>query len=221
MEDFPVNAADALIVVILLVSGALAFVRGFVRESLGMAAWVGAALVTAYSFGPAQPLLRKLIDITLLADAITGISIFVVTLIILIIITHAVASGVRGGRLGAVDRSLGFVFGVVRGAIVVCLAYMLLVWAVPEDRPAWIEEARLMPWVKEGGEVIRNLVPLGAAEEGAEIAEDLKRKSEAAAEAGRNLRLLTEPGGDSEAEKEKGYGTDERKALDSVIETIE
>lgn len=221
MNGFPVSPADLLIAVILLLSAALAFVRGFVRESLGLAAWVGAGLVTVYAFEPVRPYLRSLIDIALLADAITGVGIFLVTLIILIVVTHILSAGVRGGRLGAIDRSLGFVFGLFRGALVVCLAYMFLVWAMPEGRPAWIEQARLMPFVREGVDVIRHIIPAEVQEEGAAVAEDVKRKGEAAAAASKGLDALSGPAEDGAAGPETGYGEEERKALDSVIETVE
>lgn len=220
MHGFPVTPADILIAVILLLSAALAFVRGFVRESLGLAAWVGAGLVTAYAFAPARPYLRSLIEVELLADAITGVGIFIVTLIILMIVTHILTAGVRGSRLGAIDRPLGFAFGLFRGALVVCLAYMFLVWAVPEGRPAWIEDARLMPFVREGVAVIRQIVPAETQQEGAAAAGEIKRKGEAAAAAERNLETLAAPPGQAAQEPETGYPESERKALDTMIETV-
>ena len=222
MENFPVNPVDILIVLVLLVSGGLAFARGFVRESLGLGAWIGAAFATLYAFPEAKGYLRSWIDMTLLADAITGCAIFIVTLVILVVLSHLLTARIRGSRLGAIDRSLGFAFGLLRGAIVVCLAYMLLVWAVPEeDRPAWIEEARFIPWVHQGAEVIRVVMPEHWAEEGAATGEEIKRKGEAAIEAERALRELTGSAPKPADEEGTGYSTDERRGLDSVIGIIE
>lgn len=221
MENFPINPADAVIAVVLLISAAFAFVRGFVREALGMAAWAGAAFAVVYAFEPAKPYVRGLIKKTLLADAVTLASIFLGTLIILTIVAHAVTARVRGSRLGGVDRSLGFAFGLLRGAVVMSLAYMFLVWAVaPEDRPAWIEEARFTPWVKGGAEMIRNLVPPEARAESAAIADDLKRRGEAAIGAEDGAERPGEAGTHPAATEEKGYEPDERKALDNLYETI-
>ena len=224
MEGFPVNPVDILTVLILLVSGGLAFVRGFVRESLGLGAWIGAAFATLYAFPEATGYLRSWIEMTLLADAITGVAIFVVTLVILILLSHLITARIRGSRLGAIDRSLGFAFGLLRGAIVICLAYMMLVWAVPEDdRPAWTEEARFMPWIHHGAAVIRVVIPQHWANEGEAAGEDIKRKGGAAIEAERALRELTGSGPDEapDANEGTGYSTDERRGLDSVIEGIE
>ena len=222
MDDFPVNPVDVIVVVILLVSGGLAFARGFVRESLGIGAWIGAAFATLYAFPHAKGYLRDWIDLTLLADAITGVAIFVVTLVILIVLTHLLTARIRGGKLGAVDRSLGFIFGLFRGAIVVCLAYMFIVWAVPDDdRPPWIEEARFMPWIHQGANVIRRIVPDDLAREGEETGDAIKHKGEVAIEAEQALRELTEPSPSPAPDEDTGYAPDERRELDSIIETIE
>ncbi|MEJ0069995.1 MAG: CvpA family protein [Pseudomonadota bacterium] len=143
--------ADVAIIGLLLLSALWAFIRGFVRELLGVAAWVGAAFVTLYGFGYAQPYARQLISIDLVADAVTGVVIFVVSLILFSVISGAISSQVRQSSLSAIDRSLGFVFGLLRGAVIVCIAYLLLKWAVPvQDRPSWVMSARALPAIEQG-----------------------------------------------------------------------
>lgn len=129
-------------------------------EVLSIAGWLGAALVTLWTFNDARPYLRQYIEMQLLADILTGVAIFVVALVIFSTISHLVARVVKGSALSAVDRSLGFVFGVVRGAVLVCLAYLLLTWVFPETRrPPWLENARMLPWVQAGAEYLKSLVP--------------------------------------------------------------
>ncbi len=215
MENFPVNPADVIIVVILLLSAAFAFLGGFVRESLGMAAWVGAAIATAYGFPHVQPYLREAINSPLVADAISAIGIFLVALAVLLLATHAITDRVRRSRLGAVDRSLGFVFGLLRGAIVVCLAYVAYIWAIaPDARPAWVEEARFMPWVKQGAEVIRDIVPPDLWQEGEESVQSLREKTQGETGGGPET-------GDEPAPSNGGYDERERRALEGLMETIE
>ncbi|MFE0755887.1 CvpA family protein [Inquilinus sp. NPDC058860] len=146
--------------IILAISAFLALARGFVAEVLSIAGWLGAALVTLWTFGDAKPYLRQYIEMQLLADILTGVGIFVVALVIFSTISHLIARVVKGSALSAVDRSLGFVFGVVRGAVLVCLAYLLLTWVFPETRrPPWLENARMLPWVQAGAEYLKSLVP--------------------------------------------------------------
>src|SRR5690606_22488406 len=70
MESFPINLIDLCVIAILLISGFFAFVRGFVREVLSVAGWVGAAIVTLYLFEPVRPHVRGLIPSPLIADIV-------------------------------------------------------------------------------------------------------------------------------------------------------
>lgn len=156
----PINAADLAIFVIIAISGLLAFARGLVREVLSMGAWIGAAVVTYYGFPRARPLTRQFISSESGADLISGVSLFVLSLIILALIGHALASNVRGSALSSVDRSLGFLFGLLRGALLVCLAFLVMNWAYePSDQPAELRQARTLPLVERGADILKSLVP--------------------------------------------------------------
>ncbi|MBC7136294.1 MAG: CvpA family protein, partial [Oceanibaculum nanhaiense] len=151
MENLPVNATDILVFAILLVSGLLAFFRGFVREVLSVGAWVGAAFSTLYGFQHVRPYARDLIGIDMVADIAAGVGLFIIALIILSVVSNMLAGLVKGSALNAVDRSLGFLFGLLRGAVLVCLAFLVLDWAVAEqERPNWITNAKTMPLVERG-----------------------------------------------------------------------
>ena len=87
----------------------------------------------------------------LLSQLIAGLGLFVVALIVLTILTSIIARYVRMSALSPIDRTLGFIFGVLRGAFVVCLAFLLLDASVqPNDRPAWIREAKSAPYLHDG-----------------------------------------------------------------------
>jgi membrane protein required for colicin V production len=175
LDSLPIAAGDIAILIILAISAFLALARGFVAEVLSIAGWLGAALVTLWTFGDAKPYLRQYIQMQLLADILTGVGIFVVALVIFSTISHLIARVVKGSALSAVDRSLGFVFGIARGAVLVCLAYLLLTWVFPETRrPPWLENARMLPWVQAGSEYLKSLVPqealAGAIDKAKEVA---------------------------------------------------
>ncbi len=161
------TSADLIIIAILALSALLAFMRGFVREVLSIGAWVGAALATIYGFPIAQPFARKYIEVALFADIAAGVAIFVVALIVLTVLSHALSRNVRSSALGAVDRSLGLLFGLVRGAVLVCLAYLVMAWAIPqEDRPVWVAEARTLPLVQQGAGLLLKILPESALKQG-------------------------------------------------------
>jgi membrane protein required for colicin V production len=160
METTSINPTDIAVIVILLLSALLAFARGLVREVLSVGAWVGAAFATLYLFPHVLPIVQQIVAKELIAKAVASIGIFLVALILLSIISHQLSKGVRGSALSAVDRSLGFVFGIARGAVIVCLAYLSVAWVFPPtDQPRWLRDARTMPVIQSGADMLRNLVP--------------------------------------------------------------
>ena len=78
MDSFPINLIDLGVILVLLISGFFAFVRGFVREVLSVAGWVGAGIIALYLFEPLRPHVHGLIPSPLIADIVTGAGIFIV-----------------------------------------------------------------------------------------------------------------------------------------------
>ncbi|MGR3723486.1 CvpA family protein [Abyssibius alkaniclasticus] len=127
MEDLTI--IDGAVIAIVLISGILAFARGFMRELTSIAGWVGAAVV-AYFLAPRAeslmyeiPLLNGLIDQSCnLAMMAAFAIVFVIALIVLSLFAPLLASVVRGRAIGTVDKGLGFLFGLARGVLLVVVA---------------------------------------------------------------------------------------------------
>ena len=228
MENLPANAADLIVIAILLVSALLAFSRGFVRELLSVVVWMGAIFATLYGFSYVKPYTRQWISVDILADAAAGVAIFVTTLIALTLISNVLTGQVRDSALGAVDRSLGLLFGLFRGVIIVCLAYLLIAWILPkEEQPEWLRSAATIPLVEEGAGLLLQLVPEGVMEKGgATMDRTTKKTSEAIREQGdeaitrRMLEDMTSPRlqGDTKGSGE-GYSDTQRQDMDRLFET--
>ena len=159
--DVPiVNALDIGIAVLVLISAVLAYVRGLVHEVLSLAGWIGAIFATFYGFPFLHPYARQLITIDIVADFGAGIVIFVLSLVILSLMTRRISKKVKESPLNAVDRSLGFLFGLLRGALIVCIAYIGLGMFYPQDdRPQWISGARSMELIGPGAALLVTLIP--------------------------------------------------------------
>ncbi|MGE5441981.1 MAG: CvpA family protein [Bacteroidota bacterium] len=223
MPEFPFTVADLAIVGVLLVSAVLAFARGFVHEVLSMTAWVGAALAVVFGLPYARPIAHRFISLPLLADVAAGGVIFIVTLLILSLLTRAVSRQVQGSALNAVDRSLGFLFGLLRGAVLVCLAYIPVAWLMaPAEQPAWMRDARARPLVEQGAAMIQSL--FDAHRPPAEQALDPSReRARKALETERMVRDMMTPdpkspqsGGKSPPQ---GYSEGERRDLERLIDS--
>src|SRR5208337_1936472 len=97
---------------------------------------------------------------------------FLVGLIVLTILTGYAARFVHSTALSPIDRTLGLIFGLARGAFLVCLAYLSLDVSLPQnDRPVWISGAKSEPYLAQGANTLRGLLP-----------ESLQLKSAAAAD---------------------------------------
>lgn len=213
---------DLAIIAILLISGVLAFVRGAVRELFSIAAWIAAAAATYYGFVFLQPSARGLIATPLIADAAAAVFIFVVTLIVVSLISAALARLVSHSRLGALDRSLGFLFGLVRGAVLVSIAYVMMTWALPpDDHPDWLIEARAMPLVKRGAQFIVLAIPPQARADLSNAIGEAQSAAETAIETQRDFEALKGPPPPTAGGSQEGYTNSERKPLDQLIETIQ
>ena len=233
MDSLPVNPIDILVALVMLISALLALSRGAVREILGVSAWVGAALVAVFAFPHVRPYPRQWVtdnwpELDLgetLADAGTALVLFLVALIVFTIVNQMISGYVQRSRMGTLDRSIGFIFGLLRGAVLVCLAYMLFVWAVkePEDRPLWVEEAKAMPYIHMGAEIIRQIAPEELRSRTTQSAEETKQNIQKLQDAERSLRALSEPVTDrKDDDKEReGYDENQRKQMDSLSNSVE
>ena len=221
MSGLSANFVDLAVIGVMLISALLAFGRGLVREVLSIGAWVAAALAALWGFPYAKDIARKYISITILADVVTATAIFLVTLIVCAAISHAIARNVRGSTFGALDRSLGLLFGLLRGAVLICFAYLLFTWAVPNeaDQPDVIKEARSRPLIASGADILRSLLPQGALDKGAAAAADVQRQLEEQTKQ-QMLQGIDQPAPKPAAapKQDPGYNANERKDLDRLIQ---
>lgn len=156
----PFSWLDIILASIMLISGFLAMLRGLTREVLSILSWAVAAVATLFFFPQYQAQARVYIEPALLADAVLAGGIFLVVLIVVSLITVRISDGVLDSRIGALDRTLGFVFGLARGLVLVVIAYLFFTWLVPEDtQPQWIRDARSLPILKRTGAGIVSLLP--------------------------------------------------------------
>ncbi|MDP1670716.1 MAG: CvpA family protein, partial [Alphaproteobacteria bacterium] len=109
MDNWPINPFDTAVIVIILLSGGLAFMRGFTREILSLLAWVGAAAVTYAVFPIVRPIGHNYISPSWLADGASGLAVFIPSLLILWLLSHSLSQRVKSSTVGALDHTLGFI----------------------------------------------------------------------------------------------------------------
>ena len=188
------NPVDLGVIAGVVLSAIFAFARGFVRETLSIIAWVGAAVITLYGFNWAFEHIDPHVHNPLLSQVIAGVGLFVGSLIVLTIMTGYIARLVRVSALSPIDRTLGFIFGLARGAFLVCLAYLLLDVSVQQnDRPVWIKDAKSAPYLREGADMLRAFLPeqlkLKSASAFDDLFQKIDPKATSEADAKRLMRL--------------------------------
>jgi len=218
------NPLDLAVIGIVALSAIFAFARGFVREALSIVAWVGAGAITLYGFNWVYARIEPHLHDRLLSQVVAGFGLFVISLILLTILTGLVLRTVRASGLSPIDRTLGFIFGLARGAFLVCLAYLLLVVSVqPNDWPAWIREAKSEPYLHEGADVLRSFLPESLKIKSADAVDSATKALSPAIEADRAIRALTNPAPTSAPKPESApspsYRPGDQRALDRVIGT--
>lgn len=147
MEGFTI--IDAVVAGVIVLSAILAYSRGLVREGMAILGWVAAAVV-AYAFAAqAQPLIRELpmvgdflgdsCELSLIA-AFAGV--FAICLVIAALFTPLLSSWINQTVLGGVDQALGFLFGVVRGVVLVAVAFIVYDRAIAAESIAMVDQSR-------------------------------------------------------------------------------
>ncbi len=227
------NWVDITVILMMLVSGIFAMMRGFVKEGFVLLSLVCGAVVAQRYFPVLAPWMHTQFKSKTTADICTWLGLFIGTLILFIPISSFVVSKVQGQAMTTIDRSLGFVFGGIRGLIIACLIFLLLTqfWDKPKDEPDWIKEARTRPLLQAGADLIKELVPIQKNKKDGEEADDANgddaastddndpeaRRQSKIKKAEDMLRSLTRP--EPELNKDQpSYDEKARKSLDQLIE---
>jgi membrane protein required for colicin V production len=210
MSDLPVTLFDLIVGGVVILSTLLALSRGAVREALGLATWIGAIVAAIYAFQPVRPMLLEALGNELLTDAATLAVVFFVPFFALRILSGMIARAVSASALGPVDKFLGLGFGLARGALIVCGAYLVgSVIVAREQHPDWVKTAMLQPPVEQGADWLAQFLPPGILDASKDAA------AEAAADAAERARRLREAGED--VSDGVGYADRARERMDELI----
>lgn len=147
MDGF--TLVDAGVAAVIVLSALLAYSRGLVREGMAIMGWVGAAVLAFAFAGLAQPLVREIpvvgdflgesCELSIIA---AFAAVFAVGLILTAVFTPLLSSFIQRSALGGLDQGLGFLFGALRGILLVGVALLVYDRVMPDGSAAMIDESR-------------------------------------------------------------------------------
>ena len=154
------NWVDTTVLMVVVISAIVAFARGLVAEVLGIGAWIGAGFVASVAGNLAKPTMRGWLNNPDIADPAAYAAVFLISLVVLSILTGMIGGAVRTSMLGGIDRSLGIVFGALRGVAIIAAVYVGSAYVFPPDRwPESVVQARSLPHIYAVAGWLANFLP--------------------------------------------------------------
>ena len=155
---------DLAVLAIVLISAFLSMLRGFSREVLAIASWAAAAAAAYYFYPVVVPYLTPYIHKDVVAEALAAAIVFFATLIVVSLVTVRLSDAILDSKIGALDRTLGFVFGIARGFLLAVVGFAIFNWLVSEkQQPEWVKNAKTRPALTDTADKIVALLPEDAA----------------------------------------------------------
>lgn len=153
---------DLAVLGVVLVSAVLALLRGFTREVLAILSWIVAAAIGygEYKHPVLLGYVKNFVPSDKFAPYVSVGVAFLLALIVVSLITVKVSDLILDSKIGALDRTLGFIFGAARGMLLAIVAFFFYSWlAHDENQPEWVKNARMKPFLEAGGERLGDLIP--------------------------------------------------------------
>lgn len=159
MASVAFNAADIIIVCILLLSALISLFRGFVKEALSLVSWFLAFWIAITFCHQVSDLLVNYIKSpTLRLGAAFG-GVFIVVLIACAIINTLISTLVHKTGLSGTDRLLGVIFGGVRGVLLIAALLLVAQITTPVQEETWWTGSMLIHYFQPVEVWLQNFIP--------------------------------------------------------------
>ncbi len=210
----PITVLDGIVLAVILISAVLAMIRGLAREVLSLASWAIAAAAAYFLYPVLLPIAQENIAEDVIAKGVVIGGTFIVVLLVVSYITMRISDFMLDSQIGALDRSLGFLFGAARGLLLIVILALFFNWLVAPDRqPNWIATAKSKPLVDSLGTRLIAALPEDLE---SQFLDSLKKRV-----LGGGSAEAEQPDQDGTPPPETGYRETERQGLDQLIENTD
>ena len=129
-----ISAFDFIVFLIIVYSMAQCIAKGFMRSLLSFSKWLLALIITIILVPKLNPWVQDYIESKFIADIGLGVSIYIVSLFVIINIGKAIGKTVTWSGLGSVDKTFGLIFGILKGYVICVCIFSLLNWFYPHQK---------------------------------------------------------------------------------------
>ena len=205
---------DVIILVLVFISALFAFFRGFSLELLSISVWIISFFVS-YAYGiNLINFFNKIINNILISTAISYVVVFTIIFVIFSFLTRKFSVFIKDSYVGLIDKSLGFIFGILRGYVIVSLCFFLFDYFYNGKRLEFIESSKIIPVIKiTNNEIFRFLKIDNKYSEN--LSTEIKKKSDLLFEKSIDSKLRIKK---NSKNQENIYNESGRKNIENIIE---
>ena len=205
---------DVIILVLILISALFAFFRGFSLELLSISVWIISFFIS-YAYGNNLiNFFNKIINNILISTAISYVLAFLIIFVIFSFLTRKFSVFIKDSYVGLIDKSLGFIFGILRGYIIVSLCFFLFDYFYNGKRLEFIDNSKIIPVIKiTNNEIFRFLKIDNKYSEN--LSTEIKKKSDLLFEKSIDSKLRIKK---NSKNQENIYNESGRKNIENIIE---
>ena len=205
---------DVIILVLILISALFAFFRGFSLELLSISVWI-ISFFGSYAYGNNLiNFFNKIINNILISTAISYVVAFLIIFVIFSFLTRKFSVFIKDSYVGLIDKSLGFIFGILRGYLIVGLCFFLFDYFYNGKRLEFIDNSKIIPVIKiTNNEIFRFLNIDNKYSEN--LSTEIKKKSDLLFEKSIDSKLRIKK---NSKNQENIYNESGRKNIENIIE---
>lgn len=154
-----VNIIDGIIIGVILFFAIRSFIRGIIREVLGLVSLAGSVYLSLYTYEMLIPTYEPYIESPTVLEGACIASAFILYMIMFTIVSYTVSRMINTSAIGSINQSLGFVFGIFKGILFVSIAYAAIASVTKDRMPDILKHAHLEPFLRQSAHVISTTFP--------------------------------------------------------------
>ena len=149
------NFFDLFFALVLFYNVVQCFLKGFSLSLISFMKWIVSTIVTIIMVPKLQPVISEYVNSEFINNVGLGITIFIFTLFITILIGKTLNRAVTWTGVGSIDKAFGFFFGFFKGYIVSVCLFSIFNWFYPyENWGISAEKALSFKLINMGSEVL-------------------------------------------------------------------